>query len=109
MINIIDIDKSLTPYRARTVIGGFLYEFEFYYNLEYDFFTVTLWQRGTKLIENEKLVLGVELFRDIGYIATPGAQIVPLDISGEVDRITFENLGVKVFLYVVGEGDLVVQ
>lgn len=109
MINIIEIDKNLTPYRARTTIAGYLYEFEFFYNLEYDYFTVTLWQRGVKLIENEKLILGSELFNDIRYIATPQARIIPLDVSGEVDRITFNNLGEKVFIYVIEEGDLVVQ
>lgn len=104
-MRIIEIDKSLIPYRFRVAIEGSTFEFEVFYNLEHDYFTVDLWYQDILVVQGEKLVLGKQLFTTFRHLPQPKAVIVPLDLSNRVDRITFDNFGKDVFLYVSKEGD----
>lgn len=103
---VIEVDKALIPYRFRVNLGDSTFEVEVFYNLEYDYFTVNLWYLGALIVQNEKLMYGKQLFTNLKYLPLPAVGIIPLDLSGQADRITFENLGESVFLYVIEEGDI---
>ncbi|WP_419882795.1 phage baseplate plug family protein [Peribacillus sp. B-H-3] len=114
MRNYVPIDKEEIPQRFQMDLAEETFTFEFNYNESADFFTVDLYDAaGNILVYGEKLVLGIPLWADIVNPHLPGPSLVPLDESGKEDRITYENFGVSVFLYIddvsseEGESDVV--
>lgn len=97
----ITINKSLIPYTFSILLGGELYEFNIGYNESYGFFTVELSKDGTVVCSGEKLVYGKPLFQEIfEHGKFPPIDIVPYDMSGENNEITFDNLSDTVKLIV---------
>lgn len=96
----INIDKDAIPYRFDMRLGGVTWTFEIRYNTEYDFFTADLYRAGVSIVVGEKLVYGQPLFLD----EIDGVRIVPRDLSGNSDRVGWNELGTSVFLYLEGEG-----
>ncbi|GGF77206.1 hypothetical protein GCM10010912_22860 [Paenibacillus albidus] len=101
----IEIEKGNIPYRFDISIADVMYTFEVHYNPDYDFFTVDLERDGEVLVYGEKLVYGQTLFYDVQDSRFPRLPIVPWDESGNSTAVTWETLGVSVFLYVVDEDD----
>lgn len=101
-MNYIEIEKDLIPYRFTVDIGVEEYEIEVGYNQRFDFFTVDLYLGNEALAVGEKLILNRPLFNDINDRRFPPLQLVPRDRSGMVDRITYDNMGETVLLYVEG-------
>lgn len=102
----IDIDKDLIPYRFDITLGGFVYFMEFRYNRSQGIFTVNLLDEEEEvLVYGEPLVYGQPLFADYADIRFPVSQLVPLDVSGVENRVTWDNLGKTVFLYDLAETD----
>lgn len=99
----IDIEKELIPYQFEIGLMGDSYEFHVYYNKTYDFFTVDLYHNDKVIVLGEKLVYGQPLFTTAKHKAIPNTVIVPFDIAGSVDTITYDNLGEQVFLFLVGD------
>lgn len=99
----INIEKDLIPYKFDILLGEQVYEIEVHYNGVADFFTMNLTKNDEVLVVGEKLVYGSKLFETSEYKDIPDMKIVPYDISGESDRITYENFNEKVFLYVEGD------
>lgn len=101
----IEIEKELIPYRFDISIADELFTFEVHYNPDYDFFTVDLERDGEVLVVGEKLVYGQTLFYDVQDQRFPKLPIVVWDQSGKSTEVTWETLGVSVFLYVWEEDE----
>lgn len=101
----IEIEKDLIPYRFDLSIADEVFNFEIHYNADYDFFTVDLERDGTVLVYGEKLVYGQTLFYDVQDNRFPKIPIVPYDQSEKSTAVTWETLGVSVFLYLLVEED----
>lgn len=100
----INIDKSLIPYKFDIKLFDETYTFEIFYNEKYDFFTINLYKNETLIVLGEKLVYGKPLFNSYNHLDIPKVSILPYDLSGNTDRVTYENFNEQVFLYLV-EGD----
>lgn len=95
----IEINKDLLPYNFDILLGAEWYNLEFQYNESYDFFTVTLSNDGAVLVYDEPLVYGMPLFGDLYTSGDfPILTIEPYDESEQETDITYDNLGVTVFL-----------
>lgn len=101
----IKIDKELIPYEFEIILKGETFKFEINYNNSHDFFTVDLYKNNEIIILGEKLVYGRPLFLPCLYKEVPKVYILPYDVSGNSDRITFENLNEEVFLYLVEDDE----
>ncbi|QCT02729.1 hypothetical protein E6C60_2014 [Paenibacillus algicola] len=102
----IDIEKDQIPHRFDVDLAGEMFTFEVHYNADYDFFTVDLEKDGVVLTTGEKLVYGLPLFLDVMDNRFPKVPIIPYDESEKNREVTWETLGVSVFLFVIeGEED----
>lgn len=104
-MEIIEIEKELVPYRFDISIASEIFTFEVHYNPDHDFFTVDLERDAEVLVFGEKLVYGQTLFWDIYDNRFPKLSIVPWDESENSTAVTWETLGVSVFLYVVNTAE----
>lgn len=96
----IEVEKDLIPYRFELSLAEEVFTFEVHYNSSYDFFTVDLSRDGEVLVYGEKLVYGQTLFYDVQDNRFPKLPLVPYDQSEKSTAVTWETLGVSVFLYV---------
>ncbi|MGG3677484.1 hypothetical protein ABEU95_12405 [Heyndrickxia faecalis] len=97
----IDFDKEEVPVVFDIDIGEEEFTMGINYNQTNDFFTVDLWDsEGNVIVLGEKMVLNRPLFEDLIDERLPGPTLVPMDEAGREDRITYENFGVTVFLYI---------
>lgn len=71
-----------------------------------DFFTVDLYKDKDPIVLGEKLVLNKPLFLSSQYRDIPVVDIIPFDLSGRAERITYDNFNDSVFLYMVGDSDV---
>jgi hypothetical protein len=104
-MHIIPIDKANIPEYFSIDLANETFILSFAYNEVGDFFTVSLLKpneagEDTELIMGEKLTLNKPLWSDFTNMDLPAPQLIPLDLSGQENRITWENLNVTVFLYV---------
>lgn len=103
------VRKNLIPISMLVAIEGDQYEIKFNYNTMFDFFTVDLLRDQMAIITGEKVLINKPLFtsRDTPFKNTI---FIPLDLSGEIDRITYENFNESVFIYAFRlENDMVVE
>lgn len=98
----LDIDKNSIPYKFDVSLSDEIFNFEIHYNARFDYFTVNLRKNNELLATGEKLVLGKSLFTAIAGSNMPKPTITPIDESGQEKRITFDNLGETVLLWVGG-------
>ncbi|ABR46660.1 conserved hypothetical protein [Alkaliphilus metalliredigens QYMF] len=103
MIDYISIEKNLIPYQFDIQLGGITFTSEINYNGEYDYFTIDLYKGEEVVLLGEKIVYGKPLFTTFLHLPIPPVLIVPLDLADEETRVTYENLNVKVFLYIIGD------
>ncbi|MEW9702821.1 hypothetical protein [Paenibacillus sp. SI8] len=99
----IDIEKSLIPYRFDINLAGETFTFEVHYNGDYDFFSTDLSKNGETLVHGERIVYGMPLFGDVADARFPSVRILPYDLSGNSNDVTWATLSESVFLYVDGE------
>ena len=94
------VDKSLIPYSFDIVLSNEVFSLSFSYNESGDLFTVSLYKDG-ELIVTEPIVYGQPLFADV-YKPNkyPAERIVPIDESGNENKVTFDNFGTTVFLVI---------
>lgn len=97
---ILPIDKERIPYQFEIELDGGIFVFEVHYNGEHDFFTVDVYKGNEIIVYGEKVVYGQPLFGAYTDTRLPSQPIVPLDLSGRENRVTYENLGESVFLYI---------
>ena len=101
MYDTIAINKELIPYNFEIVIGGELFEISVDYNESYGFFTVGLSKDGETVCSGEKIVYGKPLFEEIYESGKfPSIEIIPIDLSGEMSDVTFDNLSETVLLII---------
>lgn len=99
MRDIIEIDKTEMPYDFNIVLGAEEYNLEFKYNEAAGFFTCTLSKNDNVLIYDEPVIYGTRLFQDVYNAETfPCIDIIPFDESGKENTVTYNNMGVTVFL-----------
>ncbi len=100
----IEIDKDMVPYKFDMTLEGETYTFQVNYNVLKDFFTIDLLKNDEVIVLGEKLIYGKPLFLSSRYKDIPKVNIVPLDLTGRAERITFDNLNEEVFLFLI-DGD----
>lgn len=96
------VDKSSIPCEMQIELAGEIFKLRFDHNALHDFFTATLSRRGKVVVYNEKIVYGKALFASVwlGDGSYPAVGIIPLDLTGSVDRVTWETFGKEVFLWI---------
>ena len=104
MRDFIEIKKELVPYSFNILLADEWFELSVDYNKTADMFTVAVYKEDEHIC-TEPLVLGVPLFKDTYKQGFPAVTLVPYDPSGTEKRVTYENLGEKVFLTIDDEGD----
>jgi hypothetical protein len=105
MRDIIEIEKDLMPYSFDILLAAEEFTLEFKYNERANLFTCTLSERdGEVLVYDEPLIYGTRLFADVYNSDTfPALDIVPMDESDKENAVTFDNMGVSVFLTIDDE------
>jgi len=109
--DIIPIDKETLPERFEIDLGDETFTMQVNYNETGDFFTLDLFEVGDSgelidFIMGEKLVLGRALWADVPRVNIPAPTLIPLDIGMKAKRVSYENLGESVFLYIMdGSGE----
>lgn len=106
----IEIDKENIPETFEIDLADETFTLTFKYNQTADHFTVDLQKLDENglmitLCDGEKLVLNKPLWSDFTNLEFPAPSLVPMDESRTESRITWENLGEKVFLYIDDEGE----
>lgn len=104
-MDIIPIDKANIPEYFSIGLGGEIFILSFAYNEIGDYFTVDLSKPSetgeeVQIVMGEKLTLNKPLWSDFTTRDLPAPQLVPLDLSEQENRITWDNLNKTVFLYV---------
>lgn len=97
----IDIEKEKIPYSFEVVLAGETFQFEVFYNVVGDFFSVNLYKNHQLVVLGEKIVYGVDLFDNLKHLDVPKVTIRPFDTTSIANRITYENMNEDVFLYVL--------
>ena len=77
------VDKNSIPCEMQIELAGEIFRIRFDYNALHDFFTATLSRRGR-----------------LGDGSYPAVDIIPLDLTGSVDKVTWETFGKEVFLWI---------
>lgn len=97
----IKVQKELIPYKCDIVLAGALFTLQFNYNSTADLITVDLYKGGSLVCAGEPLVYGIPLWKDV-YVSGkfPALDIVPIDLSGESQKVTYKNLGESVLLII---------
>ena len=88
----IEINKSLIPYTFDIVLGNEKFTFRVDYNNTGRFFTIELSKNGKTLCSGEPIIYGKRLFSDIWTPEFPAIDIVPIDLSGTYNAVTYNNL-----------------
>lgn len=109
--DIIPIDKTTLPERFDIDLADELFTMQVNYNETGDFFTIDLYEAGNSgedvaIIIGEKLMLGRPLWADVPRVDLPAPTLIPLDIGMNAKRVSYENFGESVFLYIAdGSGE----
>ncbi|MEB6549070.1 hypothetical protein MXL46_08170 [Heyndrickxia sporothermodurans] len=102
----IDFDKEEVPVVFDIDLEEDTFTMGINYNQTNDFFTVDLWDsEGNVIVLGEKMVLNRPLFDDLVDERLPGPSLVPMDEAGNEKRVSWDNFGVTVFLYIDDIGD----
>lgn len=101
----VEINKNLIPYSFDILLAAEWYNMEIHYNKSNDLFTVTLSKDNEVLVYGEPIIYGKPLFSDLYQSGIyPALDIEAIDESGQESVVTWDNLGVTVFLS-IRQGD----
>lgn len=104
--DVLEIKKELLPYECSILLAGEQFGLKFNYNATADLFTVDLYRDGELICAGEPVVYGVPLWQDVYRADTfPAVDIIPIDPSGELSKVTFANLGETVLLIIDNGGE----
>ena len=100
-VEYIPIDTSQVPYAFSIKLGNRTYTLTVKYNDQGKFFTIDLsiMSTGEVLCYGEPVRYGQAMFSGIEDERYPQPVIVPYCLTGDVDTVTFDNLGKEVQLY----------
>lgn len=97
--------KEKLPYEITYDHHGSLFAIAFFYNQEYDFFTVDLYrlENGEKkvIVFGEKMMLNQVLFESQIELNLDIPAIAPLSFYESIERIRWDNMGKEVELVVI--------
>lgn len=100
----IPIKKNIIPYSFDISLGDEMFRLSVNYNATADMFTVGLDKGGKTVCEGAPIIYGRKLFEGVSRLGGyPDVDIIPFDISGNKDRVTWDNFGETVFLYIDDE------
>ncbi|MCI3027683.1 hypothetical protein LMF32_00845 [Desemzia sp. C1] len=103
---LIELNPGEIPVVFEVDLGGTVYLMGINNNMEYDFLTVDLFDSDSEaLVLGEKMIIDRPLFEDYTDDRFPGPVIIPSDTSKNETKVTANNLGVTVFLYIDDGGD----
>lgn len=106
MLDRIEITKSMIPYTFEISLADETFEITVNYNAYADMFTLSLEKDGETICAGEPIIYGVSLWKDVFVCGKyPEVEIVPIDESGNMNSVTFENFNDTVFLTVDNAGD----
>lgn len=104
---VIELDVDEIPVVFEVELGSQLYLMGINHNMEHDFLTVDLFtNENVPIVLGEKLILDFPLFEDLIDDRIPGPTIIPSDLAKNEEKITLENFGKTVFLYLDDGGEL---
>lgn len=105
-MDVLEIKKDLLPYECTMQLAGEMFTLRFDYNAMAELFTVDLYKDGELLCAGEPIIYGIPLWQDVYRADTfPVLSIVPMDPSGEYDRVTYDNMSSTVLLVVDNGGE----
>ena len=99
-VETININKSLIPYEFSIVLGAETFTFHIDYNNVGGFFTAGLSKNGVTLCSGTPIIYGRKLFESVWKPSFPAVDIIPLDLSNEYNKVTYDNLGKAVRLII---------
>lgn len=105
-MDVLEVKKDLLPYECTIQLAGEVFGLQFNYNATADLFTVDLYKDGELICAGEPIIYGIPLWNDV-YKANsfPAVDIIPRDPSGDLNAVTFDNLGSTVLLVIDNGGD----
>ena len=104
--DVLEIKKELLPYECTILLAGEQFGLKINYNATADLFTVDLYRDGELICAGEPIVYGIPLFKDVYRADTfPAVDIIPIDPSGAMNKVTHANLGEMVLLIVDNGGE----
>lgn len=107
----IPIDVSRVPYSFAIKLGGATYRLEVKYNGEDDAFTVDLYQQDAEmelLCYGDPIRYGRPMWETVNDECFPLPVIIPLCLTGDdVQRVTWDNLGKSVQLFLFDRKEVV--
>ena len=102
----IEITKELIPYTFEISLADEIFTITVNYNAYADMFTFSLEKDGETVCAGEPRIYGIPLWKDVFVCGKyPEVEIIPIDESGNMSSVTFENLNETVFLTIDNAGD----
>jgi len=108
MLGILPIEKDKIPYTFDVNLSNKVYSITLKYNNFSDEFTADLSLGDKILVQGKKLLLGESIFGDFALDNSGNLRedfysesIIPYDLTWQEDKLSLDNLGIKVFLYVI--------
>lgn len=103
----VPIDVDEVPYQFEIDIddSGEFHTFLVQYNATHDYYTLDVSKDDEVIVYGAKLTYGVPVFSAISDERLPKAELVPRDVAGIEDRVSINNLGKTVFLFVESGGE----
>ena len=99
------VKKNLLPYECTIQLAGEVFGLQFNYNATADLFTVDLYKDGELICAGEPIIYGIPLWHDVYRAGDfPPVDIIPTDLSGESNVVTYDNLSSTVLL-LIDNGD----
>ena len=93
------IEKTQIPCEFTILLEAEEFTLTVDYNKSHDLFTVGLKKDDETLCVAEPVIYGVPLWQDVHQVHKyPAPVIIPLDESGQENKVTWDNFGVTVFL-----------
>jgi hypothetical protein len=97
----IPIKKNMIPYSFDISLGDELFRIIVNYNSTADMFTVGISKGMETICEGAPVIYGRKIFECVSRGGLyPAVDIIPYDISGNKDKVTWDNFGETVFLYI---------
>ncbi|MCL2415789.1 MAG: hypothetical protein FWD01_03145 [Defluviitaleaceae bacterium] len=96
----IPIQKNLIPYQFDIRLDGKTFTFVIRYNAQGNFFNTDLSRNGELIVAGEKIVYGRTLFVNQQHLDVPTTPIIPYDLAMNEDKVSWDNLGETVFLWI---------
>lgn len=107
MLDRIEITKSLIPYKFDILLGDETFTIIVNYNSFADLFTLGLEKNGQTICFGEPIIYGMPLWKDVFVCGKyPEFEIIPIDESGNMNSVTFDNLNRTVYLSINNRGNI---